>query len=305
MMLENLFIHIGTHKAGSTSLQYALSRQNIVCYPKSPNPPFHNHNWFVKEPAIEDLVVLLKDDNKTGVVSSAHYSYYTPHQLKLALEVFKPIARNITVVCFIRPIADYVKSSYAEKVKIGDVQDSIDVYFDNFLDTRYYMMGSKITSYRQQFGDTIKFLPAVDVTNTFFKLVGLPHVDAPVANKAMCVQDLALLKMFHQYHSKTYNDRRSDSWIIPSILSSFPVANPIEFKLHRLLVEQIHQHYYQDACVLDVELGLTFFENELTKSLEAAPESIISLEFYKYYTDDVKRIVAAWAQYHNDTYLGK
>lgn len=145
-----VFVHIGTHKTGTTSLQDLLAKnarafaRNGVLVPKAgrieANSGHHNIAWELGadprfDPAFGTLESFLREIAYTSLrnVCISSEDFELLHADGAALTRLRDgiAAAGFTpkIVLYVRPQADYVESAYAEIVKARDVD------FDDFFET--------------------------------------------------------------------------------------------------------------------------------------------------------------------------
>ncbi|GAA6189539.1 cellulase family glycosylhydrolase [Litorivita sp. NS0012-18] len=124
--MKRLFVHIGTHKTGTTSIQYALARADValarqgVFYPPlyaNPNNP--GHHFMVLEPSAEAaaphralIQAIDASPADTVIVSTELLSVIDPAQIAALADRYET-----TVVCLLRRQDDYIESMYRELCK--------------------------------------------------------------------------------------------------------------------------------------------------------------------------------------------
>lgn len=134
--MRRCFLHIGTHKTGSTSIQVSLkqSREALArrgyLYPAAGTPPGshgqHNIGWqlrgdrrFSPEPGtIDDL---LEEIDRTGldVVLSSEDLECTTENLSSLVGKLEERGFAVSIVVYLREQADYAKSLYIELTRHG------------------------------------------------------------------------------------------------------------------------------------------------------------------------------------------
>jgi hypothetical protein len=141
---RTLFIHIGTHKTGTTSIQNFL-RYNAtrlkecgVFVPQSgtlnANSGHHNIAWELRQDprynrridGIDDLVAELRTSNeRTAVISSEDFEYLAqyPSELRAFDERIEAIGFSTKYVVYFRDRDSYARSLYCELESAGLVDD--------------------------------------------------------------------------------------------------------------------------------------------------------------------------------------
>ncbi len=134
------FLHIGTHKTGTSSLQtLLLSNQlslerNGILVPRSgralPHSGHHNLAWESMgnsrfDPAFgawREALGEIRSRNPPAVCISSEdfeYLYRSPRSLGALRQMLNSIGYEVTIVVYLRPQADYLESLYVELLKNG------------------------------------------------------------------------------------------------------------------------------------------------------------------------------------------
>jgi hypothetical protein len=182
-----LYVHIGTHKTGTTSVQSFLRlyterlRECGICVPKSgtyPDAGHHNIAWEIRndpryEPSVGGVEALVNElSNSTvpqAVISSEDFEYMSqyPTALKQFDECIESHGYNTRYIVYFRDPHDYVRSLYCElrtsglpegyeefrasAQGLGFCVFNGDWFYDfrreRFLDTWKSIVGPKISSY--------------------------------------------------------------------------------------------------------------------------------------------------------------
>jgi hypothetical protein len=145
------FVHVGTHKTGTSSLQSMLARNDCtleslgVFIPRSgrtdrASAGHHNIAWELGgnpqfDPIAGTFADLIDEVAACGVpsvcISSEEFEFLfeDQHALTLLLDGFAAIGYETKIILYLRPQADYLESLYAEIVKAWDVG------FNEFVET--------------------------------------------------------------------------------------------------------------------------------------------------------------------------
>lgn len=139
-MARTCFLHIGTHKTGTTSLQTFLSENeqslqlNGIYIPKtgrpSPGTGHHNIAWELNDDprfsrsfgTLSDLIMELRSLESRAVCITSEDFEYLHGRLDSLSRLFSDLSSigyDITVIVYLRPQGEYIESLYAELVKHG------------------------------------------------------------------------------------------------------------------------------------------------------------------------------------------
>lgn len=150
-MARICYIHIGTHKTGTSYLQTFLNinrsrlAQDGLCIPTagriSPLSGHHNIAWELNQDdryscgmgSLSDLTAELADARSPLACISSEdfeYLYRTPDSLRILVTALQRVEYTTKAIVYLRPQLDYAESLYAELLKHG-----LRIGFGQFLDT--------------------------------------------------------------------------------------------------------------------------------------------------------------------------
>ena len=135
-----LILHIGRHKCGTSSLQRFLSANDETLaahgfhYPRAQRQPYAHHpvahyyagTGALPEQDVQEFWSALAAHPRS-VVSSEAFQNIDPHRLAPHLSAFR-----VTLVAYFREPLDYLHSSYAQKVKAGNTDATLEDYAAHF-----------------------------------------------------------------------------------------------------------------------------------------------------------------------------
>lgn len=210
---RTLFLHVGTHKTGTTSLQKTLSENSVtfatagLYFPRTGRAPgsggHHNIAWELARDArfdptfgtLSELVAEIAAVDSPSVCLSSEdfeYLYHDARSLERLRDAFAATNFRIAVVIYLRPQASYAESLYAELVKHGFPQ-TFGEFLQKLLIDGKIEFGSYwrftfdyevlVGNFAAIFGEANVIVrpystdrPGVSVTDDFLTLVGIdPH----------------------------------------------------------------------------------------------------------------------------------
>lgn len=293
-MINELVIHLGDTKTGSTSIQKALVQKayevpgSAICYPTT-----NHHNALArtlnrkrfkadKETRFTSLYRKFSASQADiGIVSAEHFQFVDPEEFSRAMETYWPaLHSSARLIVYVRPHHEKLLSSFSERVKLGQVQSGFgafaeDVFAGSLLD---YL--PRLRKWREVFGDRFEVRPFVrsalyqqDVIKDFFRFT-LGHDDfaisGPVeANSSLTLPQLALLRLVHQALPEALAVKQKE--MTPALFEARSTlgrtvsehfgdmtlgADGPRLRLPASLTEQVQARYAEDAAALDAE----FFE---------------------------------------------
>lgn len=322
-MIDDLIIHVGNHKAGSTSLQMAFHKKNIeadIFYPDAhPDSPVnHNHNWYGRSIGTdreESVMGYLKEqikNKKRVVISTAWYNYLSPEALEKHIDKhFAPIAKNIRIIRYIRPALDYWRSNYAECSKIGDIRTDFETYYKStdHVPPIYY---DKILKSQRKYSITTRpfvkdALYKNDIVDDFLHFcVGDDYevTSRIIENVALPVQYLSAVMYMHSlFYNRGFDEIRNDGYIMAEVLEKHvSIKNPIPYHLPPNMVKEIatDPKYIYDAKAVDALLtpGKSYLSDSLKTHLDNLPDQSVSLKVEDWYTPEAIEMMKAWAEFY-------
>jgi hypothetical protein len=168
MIKEHLYLHIGTHKTGSTSIQHCLKENQSLLqshgyyypmegsyfYPPEASPSLLAHALLGKRPSyiinknideescVSDILRDIKQSKcEKVIISSEHFSHArTIEEVKKIAGVFFGLFKKITVIVYLRRQDTRLESFWSQRVKIGLTTKSFDEYFSRHFDWNYFEM---------------------------------------------------------------------------------------------------------------------------------------------------------------------
>ena len=302
---RKLIFQIGHHKTGSTTIQKALATGSIIVDGQKPLYPArmaHNYlpsyfNAYAKEkkilngsagrPNLEKISQLLKiKDYQHAVFSGEEFERSSPQAVKKVMQKFMlPHVDEHAVICYVRPHAARILSSFAENSKIG--------YFNGTL-AEFHQRSSKKGRFRYidvlapwiaGFGDHFTARPFVrdvlvngsalaDFTHYAFPEAEVRVQETKAANESISLEDLVFIRYMQQQLARHRRPiRHNVGWLLGLALAAQPrVGISTKLALDRGLAEEIRKHYLTDARELDrtIFASSPVMERELDQAVDTA-----------------------------------
>lgn len=307
---KTLIFHIGDHKTGSTSIQYAFAQKRVqlegrtVFYPAKialnqlrrhfeaeedggPQAAARAQKVFATlgerlKAADQDYCLVSAEGFETVPAASFHQ---TLRQHWMAG------GERVRVIAYVRPHAARVISSFAERVKIGGgkvIDTDPDGFFAQMQQVDRFLYHARFMAWRQEFGDGFLLRPMIrdqlregDVVQDFVHHAfdGTPFrlLEGASANESFCLEDLMRLKVLQsQMGDLPQAVRHVFGWEFGRVLGAMPPsATRTRLQLHRGLAERIRDEYLEDARAMDRDFfgGKPLLETELDRACaDALPE---------------------------------
>jgi len=308
---RKLVLHIGHHKTGSTSIQNAFATGMIkldggtILYPAD---MAHNYlrrhvDAFVEDgkilsggtgmPNLPALAEILQTSSfDYAVLSGEEFEGASPRAVKKTLSRFLlPHVSDHLVVCYIRPHAARVLSSYAEQMKLGIVSGTPDAFLDRCLRRQRFFFTKPLSTWRKVFGDQFVLRPMIrerlvnqsvldDFLATSFDAdARVSIVGDQSANESMSLEDLMIARIVQdRLQERNRQMRHAMGWELSIKLAAhaLPGVRKTRVRLHKALAERIRSVYLADAHDLDARFfdGQPLMVSELERAVdEALPEA--------------------------------
>lgn len=327
-MTKEILFHLGDYKTGSTSIQRILAeqsftipgrrvlftaRENHMDLARTLNPegPLYRRQ---KEMWKEHARAIMRSDADIAVISAENMNHVEPHQLQAAVaRYFKGFKGRIRYVTYLRPHADRIVSSFAERRKLGDFYGGLAKLHTEIEANKRLYYTPRFTAWRDLLGPEFQVRPMVrshlfkgDVVHDFFQVMCESdnfeiHGDTH-RNESLSVAELLAVSEM-QREIKRLGGRRAETralrhrtaHMLQEALSRLPRSTPVDKpRLHRALARKIKDTYSADAAAMDA----TFFDGTpMSDAIAAAPKKALakpqSLRLGDYYGEDVLRLLLA------------
>lgn len=227
-MINELVIHLGDTKTGSTSIQKALVQKAYEVSGQSIFYPTKNNHIAMAKTLSQARRVKQRETRfrrvgeamsasgaDYGVVSAEHFQFVDPQVFAEAIDAFWPQFRDrIRLVAYVRPHADKLLSAFSERVKLGNAMGSFEEFCETISGNQAIDYLPRFSKWREVFGSRFTLRPFVrqelfqeDVVSDFFRFM-LQHEnfrieDGISANTSLTLPQLSLLREMH----KTFYER--------------------------------------------------------------------------------------------------
>ena len=303
---KTLVLHIGDHKTGSTSIQYAFANGRVALdgrrlfYPAGLS---HNHlrgpaealfggkKKISREEAAQTFTRLArrirKADADLALISAEALDAIPAEQLRQIVETyFAEAADEIRVVAYVRPHAARILSSFATQTKSGLFNSGpLEAFHDRLLSQGRLFYHPRFAALRAAFGERFLLRPMIrarleagDVLTDFirhglgvdrFEISGLPP-----ANESLSLEDLMRLKLLQsRLGDAPQKLRHALGWEFARLVADLPPPQSrTRLQLHAGLAGRLHEACLADARALDAGFfgGQALLEGELTRARDGA-----------------------------------
>ena len=334
-MIKELIIHLGDRKTGSTSIQGVLASRGWRCetadivYPSRANhcklarAITANNKEFLQKRGPEIRQRLLRSKADFGVISAEDFEVANPLQLSKFVDNYLPEFRSsMRLIAYIRPHADRLLSSFAERVKSGTFFGGLNELHEYFLSKRFLTYLPRLQAWRDVFAGQVTFrvfkrdhLHNLDVVQDFLTFVlgnNIYCIDGAIQrNQSLCIEDLVMLREAHRTMIRQYGDQISRSSRIAfgksmGRLLATQSAKGTPLRLHHELADRVHDAYLQDALALDANF---FTDQPMTKSLRMehtnSPVHAQQLEASLYFSPAEIGRIRCWAELIGGFFVSK
>lgn len=304
-MVNEIVFHLGDCKTGTTSVQSVLagggwiSPQGVqggdILYPARVNhiPLAKTLSVAAERPHEAVRFARLRAAFEAsaaplGVVSAEHFEFVDPAALRAAIERHLPdYAGRIRLIAYVRPHADRLVSTFAERTKKGLFAKSLKAMHAQLIEDRLLFYTPRFEKWRALFGEAFTLRPFLrerlyqaDVVADFFHFLfrGAPAgLRAQGArNESLSVEDIAMLRAIHAQIRRRGTAQRPAQqalgWYLSDLLAAAPGTGGTRPRLHRALARQVAECYRADAAALDA----AFFDGTpMSDALAAAPDKAV------------------------------
>lgn len=310
---KTLMFHIGDHKTGSTSIQDAFALKNVtlkgakVYYPAKLahnylGGAFRDYGKPAKSPARKKAIEAFKGLARKIRKSKADFCLVSAEAIEgidpgvfheVVTNHFADAADEIRVICYTRPHAARILSSFSERVKNGNplaingtnplaINGTLETFFTHNCQQERFHYLPRYQAWRDHFGDRFLLRPMIrdqlyqgsvvaDLVHHGFGHSDFQVTETDRSNQSLCLEDLMRLKVL-QAHLADHRHKFSHAfgWEISRLINTLPpLETRTKLHLHKSLAYEIHATYLDDARAIDREFlgGKPLLETELTTAL--------------------------------------
>ena len=332
-MINELIIHLGDNKTGSTSIQRVLANrlwslpEGDIAYPTT-----GNHNGMAMTLSTKRLFdqraprfarvrkAFEESDAEYGIVSAEHFQFVDPLVFKEAIDTYWPAFRDrIRLIAYARPHAGKFLSAFSERVKLGMTAPSLEELFEVTTKETAFDYTPRFEKWREVFGDRFTLRPFIrdqlyqgDAVTDFLK-TALRREDFEVtgplqSNPSLTLSQLSLLRLMHQHLRESHRAfqqprnlleprKELGRGVAEYILANGLGADAPKPRMPAALIGRFQERYAADAAALD----RAFFDGTpMSDALRAASGKVTdeaqSLEAEDYFGPEVILSVKAFTE---------
>ncbi len=295
-MIDELLVHTGDPKTGTSSIQAVLNAKAWRCSTANLVPQQHLNNAplanalkadadpaFVQEQFGGIREWFEKEANGTGVISTEFLARRSPHQLRKVLSTYFP-GIPVRTISYVRPHASRTLSAYGQRLKTGTFDGSLSEFcqYITTVPTLYYE--KRFPVWRNVFGTDMILRPFVrsalrdgDAVSDFLHhaLRGEPFELLPLetVNESLSVSELSGLRLVQQVwrdQELTNHHRLALGGALQRKLSNQEVRSHEKPKLDRANATHLLEAFQEDAKAIDKQF---FSQSILEEELLTSPEN--------------------------------
>lgn len=333
---RKLLFHIGDRKTGTTTIQNAFATGKVsldggrILYPgrMAHNYLYRHFKLFVAEgrllpgkpgfPGLARIAERLQQGNyDVAVISGEDFEDSKPRDVFKVLSAFMlPHVSDHAVICYIRPHAGRILSSYAEQLKIGLFSGTVDNFAKRISTNGRFHYARRVEEWVKVFGTHYCLRPMIrselaggSVLQDFIATGFGP--DAPIkfgavapANESLCLEDLVLVRLIQDsLQSRNFNVRVEMGRALAATFGTLARAGTkgTRLRMHRALAEGIRLAYREDAETLDATYfrGRPLFRTELDRAVDEALPTAQSLDPADHFNAETLRALSVMAEQIN------
>ncbi|MQQ09607.1 hypothetical protein GFB49_14155 [Epibacterium sp. SM1979] len=313
---KTLIFHIGDHKTGSTSIQYAFAEGRIsldrktLLYPAELASNVLKRRFLAwdraeteteKQKAATPLQALADriraSEADYVVISAEEFERVPPKVFKQIVDLFfADTADQIRVIAYVRPHAPRIVSSFCECTKIGApraLRQTIGEFAEMRRETGSFDYFPRFNLWRELYGDNFLLRPMIRSQLRAGSVVTdfIEHAfpDEPYtlrgdddSNESLELTDLMRLKVLQlNLMDKKPPLRHQIGWeYLRQVSQQPPGPDRQKLRMHRGLAKEIRDIYLEDARSIDRAFfdGQPLLENELHAAVRSGPRRAQSVD---------------------------
>jgi len=322
-MIDELVIHLGDFKTGSTSIQSTFAYKKFTSKKPCTYAASFNHSTLANSFRAGDTQkawrlaqriadAFMEAEGGVGVISAEPFEKVDPNDLAALFDgPFKPWRNNFRLIGYLRPHAERFLSSFSERAKKGGFNGGMGKLAQRLEQNGLLHYTPRVQNWAKVFGDHYTVRPFAsdrlvggDVVQDFLEQVfGANEYDYTKLkgqNQTLSLEDLSLMRHIHLTIKSDDNDvsmaKAAFGWNFSLILANFPAPKSTKLCLHKALAQRLQQTYAEDAADLDrLFFGGNLMTDRLRKATEAAVDAPQSLDVTDHYSTEVIRFAEAYA----------
>ena len=326
---RKLVFHIGHHKTGSTTIQDALATGRMTLTAGQllyPARMAHNYlrrhfETYASEgrtlpgtpgfPGLRAISERLQNGNfDIAVISGEDFEDTDASQAQKVLQDFMlPHVSEYVVICYVRPHAPRILSSFAENVKLGFFSGTPDDFYAKTFQSGRFGYAQKLSGWTAAFQKNFLLRPMIRselvdgsilqdfAANGFGPKYPVSITPAPAANESLCLENLILMRLVQNCLVGRKRDLlHAMGWQISAAISAvaMPKTQGTRLMLHKALAEKIRASYLADAGAMDNQFfgGKPLLRNDLDRAVDEALPDAQSFKPEDHFSAETLRIVA-------------
>ncbi|TMV90013.1 hypothetical protein FGG78_13955 [Thioclava sp. BHET1] len=280
---RTLIVHIGDHKTGTTALQHALARNQVKIDGKIPfygSRLNHNHlpnlaralnslDGKASEHAKSQFTNLAKrmreSKSPVCILSAEEFEHFKPKQLRRLIDsYFADQFDQVKIVAYVRPHLPRLVSEYAERTKIGRLQDDMEAFYAQCLRGGVLTYTPRFEAWRAAFGADFILRPAqrslqrdgvllVDFLSAALGPVEITAEAEDQVNESLSLEDLLRVKFLHaRINGRPEQFHHSFGWALARMVGTLSDDTArTRLRMHRALAERAAAQFHDDATRMD------------------------------------------------------
>jgi hypothetical protein len=324
--VTKLVFHLGDLKTGSTSIQTILASKGWTCesvklfYPLAAQVSHIDLALSMTgpEPTLQAALLfagILEAINQNpcdvAVISAEHFENVDPVCLQQLLNEGAPhLAADARFIAYVRPHADRIRSTYAERMKLGSFSGTMAEMMERMGEAHKFTYAPRFLAWRRTFGSAFELRPMVrellfkqDVVADFMRLAlgteDFTVAEIPDPNESLSVENLSILVHLHKAMpgpGKIGTARATLSRSLSRRMNAGKFRSGTKLQMHRALAEKVLQTYAKDAARLDAAF---FTGTPISDSLKDAPAKAVekeqSLRIEDHFSEREQFLIDMWS----------
>lgn len=304
--MTKLVFHLGDMKTGSTAIQTALSSKRWTCDSVNmlyPHGHRISHITFAQslsgrvDPSRTETLVreILSEveahpEADVAIISAEHFESVKPQALKDCIATCMPdYLAEARFIAYVRPHADRIPSTYAERVKTGQYVGTLEELQAVLHARKTFVYTPRFKGWRDVFGDAFELRPMIrdllyrkDVVADFLQFAlqtdDFTLSDTLDANESLSLENLSILREMHvklnDGKHKGENYQSTIGRALARRMNDSDFREGTKVRIHKTLAELVRAQYADDAAALDAAFftGTPMLDALNAASGKAVPE---------------------------------